>query len=165
MRGQRLYPLVLIAAGWLAYSNSFTGSYFHGDVGSILENPTIRRLWPIWQPLSPPHADQIAVGLTVEGRPFLNLSLAINYALGGYRVWGYHALNLTVHLLAGLTLFGIVRSTLQQPALRERFGAAANELALATAVLWTVHPLQTESVTYIIQRAESIMGLFYLLTL
>ena len=154
-------PLVVVAAGLLAYHNSFTGEFIRDDITSISENPTIRRLWPIWQPLSPPHRG----GLTVEGRPLINLSLAINYALGGYRVWGYHALNLTVHILAGLTLLGIVRRTLLQPALRERFGAAANELALAVAVLWTVHPLQTESVTYIIQRAESLMGLFYLLTL
>ena len=160
-RARKLAPLLVVATGLLAYHNSFTGSYFHDDFGSIPENPTIRHLWPIWQPLSPPHRD----GLTVEGRPLINLSLAINYALGGYNVWGYHALNLTVHILAGLTLLGVVRRTLLQPRLRGRFGAAANELALATAVLWTVHPLQTESVTYIVQRAESIMGLFYLLTL
>ena len=161
MKGRKFFPLVVVAAGLLAYHNSFTGTYIHDDFESIPGNPTIRHLWPIWQPLSPPHEH----GLTVEGRPLVNLSLAINYALGDLQVWGYHALNLTVHLLAGLTLLGIVRRTLLQPALRERFGAAANELALAIAILWTVHPLQTESVTYIIQRAESIMGLFYLLTL
>jgi len=165
MKARKFFPFVVVAAGLLAYSNSFTGGYFWGDVGSIPMNPTIRQLWPIWQPLSPPRADQIAPGLTVQGRPIINLSLAINYALGGYNVWGYHALNLIVHILAGLTLLGIVRRTLLTPTLRARFGAAADELALATAVLWTVHPLQTESVTYIIQRAESIMGLFYLLTL
>ena len=161
MKARTFIPLLVIAAGLLAYQNSFTGGFIHDDVGSIPQNPTIRHLWPMWQPLSPPHRG----GLTVEGRPLINLSLAINYALGGYEVGGYHALNLTVHILAGLTLLDIVRRTLVQSALRERFGAAANELALATAVLWTVHPLQTESVTYIIQRAESIMGLFYLLTL
>jgi len=161
MKGQKFIPLVVVAAGLLAYHNSFTGEFISDDVGSIPENPTIRHLWPIWQCLSPPHWG----GLTVEGRPFINLSLAVNYALGGLHVWGYHALNLTVHILAGLALFGIMRRTLLQPALRERFGGAANALALATAVLWTVHPLQTEAVTYIIQRAESIMGLFYLLTL
>ncbi|HUI06036.1 MAG TPA: tetratricopeptide repeat protein [Verrucomicrobiae bacterium] len=161
MKAQKLFPLVVVAAGLLAYQNSFTGSYFLDDFHSIPENPTIRHLWPIWLPLSPPHQNW----LTVEGRPLINLSLAINYALGGFNVWGYHALNLTVHILAGLALLGIVRRTLLQPPLRGRFGAAADELALATAVLWTVHPLQTESVTYIIQRAESIMGLFYLLTL
>jgi len=161
LKPQKLIPLLVIAAGLLAYHNSFTGGFFLDDFGSIPENPTIRRLWPVWQCLSPPHRG----GLTVEGRPLINLSLAVNYALGGYNVWGYHALNLTVHILAGLTLFGIVRRTLLRPALRNRFGTAANELALAVAVLWTVHPLQTEAVTYIVQRAESIMGLFYLLTL
>jgi len=161
MKGQKLIPLVVVTAGLLAYGNSFRGPFIFDDAPSILDNSTIRHLWPIWQALSPPHGG----GITVEGRPFINLSLAINYALGGYDVWGYHALNLTVHILAGLTLLGIVRRTLLQPALRDRFGAVANELALATAVIWTVHPLQTESVTYISQRAESIMGLFYLLTL
>ena len=161
MNLRKFFPLLVVVAGLLAYCNSFTGSYFHDDFGSIPENPTIRHLWPIWQPLAPLRGS----GWTVAGRPLINLSLAINYALGGYEVWGYHALNLTVHILAGLTLLGIVRRTLLQPSLRGRFGAVADELALATAVLWTVHPLQTESVTYIIQRAESIMGLFYLLTL
>ena len=161
MKRQKFIPLVVIAAGLLAYCNTFTVPFFFDDVESIPENPTIRHLWPLWQCLSPPHRG----GLTVEGRPLINLSLAVNYALGGYNVWGYHAWNLTVHILAGLTLLGVVRRTLLQPRLRGRFGAAANELALAVAVLWTVHPLHTESVTYVIQRAESTMGLFYLLTL
>jgi len=161
MKGQKFFPLLLVAAGLLAYQDSFTGALLRDDGESILDNPSIRHLWPIWQALSPPHRG----GATVEGRPLINLSLAVNYALGGYNVWGYHVLNLAVHVLAGLTLFGIVRRTLLTPTLVSRFGAAASELALATAVLWMVHPLQTESVTYIIQRAESIMGLWYLLTL
>jgi Flp pilus assembly protein TadD len=159
LKAQKFMPLVLIVAGLLAYHNSFTGPFIFDDAPSIRENPTIRHLWPIWRPLSPPR------WATVDGRPIVNLSLAINYALGGLDVRGYHVLNLTIHILAGLTLFGIVRRTLLQPRLRERFGAVANELALAVAVLWTVHPLQTESVTYVIQRCESLMGLFCLLTL
>ena len=161
MELRRFMPWLVVAAGLLAYHNSFTGPFIYDDILSITDNPTIRRLWPIWQPLSPPHRG----GLTVESRPLINLSLAINYALGGQKVWGYHAVNLSIHILAGLTLLGVVRRTLLQPRLRERFGAAANGLALAIALLWTVHPLQTESVTYVIQRAESMMGLFYLLTL
>ena len=95
----------------------------------------------------------------------MNLTLAANYALGGTNVWGYHAFNLAIHVLAALTLYGIVRRTLLRPGLWERFGASAEWVALAVAAVWTVHPLQTESVTYIIQRCESMMGLFYLLTL
>ena len=49
--------------------------------------------------------------------------------------------------------------------MQNRWGIAAVPLALAVAMLWAVHPLQTESVAYIVQRAESLVGLFYLLTL
>jgi len=95
----------------------------------------------------------------------LNLSYALNYAIGGERVFGYHVVNLTVHALAGLALFGVVRRTLNSTRLRERFSGAAGYLAAVVALLWTVHPLQTESVDYLSQRAEGLMGLFYLLTL
>lgn len=143
-----------------AWHNSFFGPFVLDDRSSIVSNPTIRRLGHVWEALSARHP-----GLTVSGRPIVNFSLAINYALSGTEVWSYHALNLAIHILAGLTLFGIVRRTLQKPLLREQFGAAALPLALAVAGLWTLHPLQTEAVTYVVQRVESLMGLFYLLTL
>ena len=153
--------MLIIAAGIWAYHNSFRGPFIFDDVPAIVENATIRHLWPPWQPLMPPRN----ISTTVQGRPIVNLSLAINYALNGFRVWGYHALNLATHIGAGLVLFGIARRTLRQPRLQQRFGEAAEMLALAIAILWVVHPLQTESVTYVVQRAESLMGLFYLLTL
>ncbi len=147
---------VLVLAGLAAYHHSFGGPFIFDDPSSIVSNPTIRSLWPPWAPLSPPNA-----AITVQGRPVLNFSLALNYALSGPNVWSYHALNLAIHLGAGLALFGIVRRTLA----RTRFAPDALPLALAIAGLWTVHPLQTEAVTYTIQRAESLMGFFYLLTL
>ena len=70
-----------------------------------------------------------------------------------------------VHLLAALVLFGILRRTFEGEKLRDRFGTDAVWLAAAIALIWEVHPLQTESVTYIVQRTESLMGLFLLLTL
>ena len=153
-----LAGVIIVIAALAAYHNSFAGPFIFDDVPSITENPKIRHLWPWWWPQSP------AKGLTVEGRPVVNFTLAINYALGGLAPWGYHALNLAIHILAGLTLFGIVRRTLLRPTLSGRFGAEATPLALAIALIWTVHPLQTEAVTYVVQRAESLMGLFYLLT-
>lgn len=149
--------LVLVAL--VAYHNSFSVPFLYDDVPTITENLSIRHLWPIGPVLSPPP------DITSTGRPILNLSLAANYAAGGTAVWGYHALNLAIHILAGLTLFGLVRRTLLLPSLRGRFGDAALPLALAVAAIWTLHPLQTESVTYVVQRAESLMGLFYLLML
>jgi len=153
--------VLITAVGIWAYHNSFQGPFIFDDVASIVENPTIRHLWPVWGALTPPYQG----GVTVGGRPVINFSLAVNYAINGFHVWGYHAVNLAIHIAAGLVLFGIVRRTLLQPSLRQRFGMAALPLALVIAVIWVVHPLQTESVTYVVQRAESMMGLFYLLTL
>ena len=150
----------LVGAVLAAYHNSFSGPFVFDDGPAIVGNPTIRHLSDLGAVLSPPRES----GQTVGGRPVVNLTLAINYALGGTSVGGYHVFNLIVHTLGALVLFGVARRTLLQPALRERFGSAATWLALAIALLWAVHPLLTESVTYVIQRAESLMGLFYLLT-
>lgn len=150
---------LIVFTGLAAYFNSFAGAFVFVDVPSILENPTIQHLRLIGETWWPPPG-----GLTVSGRPLVNFSLALNHAFGGNAPWSYHALNLAIHLLAGLTLFGLLHRTLQRPRLAARFGADASALALAVALLWTVHPLQTESVSYTVQRAESLAGLFYLLT-
>ena len=173
---------VLAVTGLWAYSTSFAGVFVLDDVRAIVRNPTIRALWPLSTPLSPPS------GATVSGRPIANLTLAINHALAPpdvrgvfgpgnpgappgtaerflRNVWGYHFLNLVIHVAAALTLFGVVRRTLLSPSLRGRFEKPATWLAFVAALLWLVHPLQTESVTYVVQRVESLMGLFYLLTL
>ncbi|OIR03967.1 TPR repeat-containing protein YrrB [mine drainage metagenome] len=151
----------LCAAGVAVFSNSFSGPFIFDDLLSIPQNPTIRHLVTA---LSPPGG-----GVTVTGRPVLNLSFAINYALSGDQVWSYHALNLLIHLATGLLLFGIVRRTLARLEAGGRVPATlagrATSVAFASALLWIVHPLQTESVTYLVQRAESLMGLLYLLTL
>jgi tetratricopeptide (TPR) repeat protein len=149
--------LILVLAALGAYHNSLTGPFVFDDRPAIAENPTIRHLGSAWSP--PPGA------LPVSGRPVMNLSLALNYAISGIHPWSYHALNLAIHILAGLTLFGIVRRTLEKPGSGDSARPYALTVAFAAALLWTVHPLQTESVTYISQRAESLMGLFYLLTL
>jgi tetratricopeptide (TPR) repeat protein len=86
----------------------------------------------------------------------------LNYAVSGLAPWSYHVFNGAVHIAAALTLFGIARHTLQRiPSL----STVAHELAMVIAVIWVVHPLQTESVTYVIQRGESMMGLFCLLVI
>ena len=176
----RFWPAaLLVLAGLLAYANSLSAPFIFDDIDAIRENPTIRTLQGA---LSPPHD-----GAGVDSRPVVNLSFAINYAFGGLNVAGYHATNLAIHLLAGLALFGIVRRTLlgSNPVGRglrcppDTLGlpgggrsrrptdraADATPLALVAALLWTLHPLQTESVTVVTQRTESLMGLFYLLTL
>lgn len=146
-------PLMLIVAGALAYSTSFDGVFLLDDIIRIRDNPYVHQPWYTGTWLG----DKLR-------RPLVSLSLVLNNDLGG-TLAGYHAFNLAIHLFAGLALFGIVRRTLRLPRFRERFGEAADTLAFVIALLWTLHPLQTASVTYIIQRCESMMGMFYLLTL
>jgi protein O-mannosyl-transferase len=101
-----------------------------------------------------------------SSRPLVDLSFAVNRAVGGLEPFGYHVFNLLVHILAALALFGLARRSLGAPGVTGE-AASANTVgaAFAMALLWALHPLQTQSVTYISQRAESMMGLFYLLTL
>lgn len=153
---------LLVLATVAAYHNSFSGELVYDDIAAIKENPTILKLSDLASVLQPPND----TGTTVNGRPLLNLSLAINYAISGFDVGSYHVVNLVIHLCAGLALYGLVRRSLELPSLRDRFGPGnvAVPFAFTVALLWMLHPLQTEAVTYIVQRAESLVGLFYLLT-
>lgn len=150
---------LLAAATTAAYLNTFSVPFLFDDRISIVVNPTIRSLWPPWAAFDPPSG-----GLTVSGRPLVNFSLALNHAFSGQAVWSYHAVNLLIHVVAALLLFSVVRRTLIQSAACARFAPAALPLALAIAGCWALHPIQTESVTYLSQRAESLAGLLILLT-
>jgi len=159
MDQRKLAALLIVMAGLWAFHNSLRGPFIFDDIPSIVENRHLHRLWPVDVAMTAPP------GTTVTGRPVVCLSLALNYALGGLNVWGYHAFNLAIHLISALVLFGIIRRTCETGPLRDRFGAKATWLAAAIALVWEVHPLQTESVTYVVQRTELLMGLFLLLTL
>ena len=147
---------LLALAILLVYLNGIHGAFLFDDKSSIPNNPSLHQSPWLMGALHPPHN----TGDTVDGRPVVNLSLAINYFFGGDAVEGYHAVNIVIHILVALVLFGILRRAFLQVGL-----AHAEWLAFWTTLLWALHPLDTESVTYMVQRAESLMGLFYLLTL
>jgi protein O-mannosyl-transferase len=150
---------LLALAGLLTYWNSFSGPFVLDDVGSIVENRHIREWWRLGGLLMPERE------LPVAGRPLVNVSFAINYALGGLDVRGYHAWNVAVHIGCALLVFGIVRRTLRLGSLDAWLGGRSLDLAFAIALLWALHPLNTEAVDYVTQRTETMMGLFYLLTM
>jgi tetratricopeptide (TPR) repeat protein len=158
-RGLAWRAAVLVIAGALVYVNSLDAPFIFDDVTAVLENQQIRQLWPLSIPLSPPRDTPLA------GRPVTNLTFAINYAISGLDARGFHLTNLLIHLLASLTLFGIVRRTLRLPSLAPTFGRQSTNLAWFIALVWMLHPVQTEIIDYVTQRTESLMGLFYLLTL
>ena len=153
-------PFLLVIAALVAHAKSVNLPFVFDDYGSIIDNPNIRQLWPLTTALTGPWQSALA------GRPVVSLTLAVNYALGDVSPWGYHALNLAVHVSAGLALFGCIRRTLAaSPSLRTRWGGTVDWLAFVCALLWLAHPLQTEVIDYVTERTESMMGLFYLVTL
>ena len=151
-----LAATLISLAAIACYGNSFAGAFVFDDHPFIETNPFIRSLWPPGRAL---------FGVNNVSRPLVGYSLAVNYWLSGLSPWSYHALNLLIHMVAALALFGLVRRTLQSPRLAERYRQIGGPLALAVALVWAVHPLQTQAVTYVIQRCESLMGMCYLLTI
>ena len=145
-----LPPLLVALIAVVAYANSFGGGFIFDDQMRIVSDTSSRSLCGS------------VLGST---RPLVGLSLFLNYRLGGLNPVDYHAFNLVVHVVAGLLLYGVVSRTLKRPGIPACCAQRSDFLAGVTSAVWMVHPLQTESVTYIIQRAESMMGMFYLLAL
>jgi len=139
-----LLPLGLLAAAVVAaYANTFRVPFVFDDIAAVTRNPSIEHLATS---LRPPD------GLSVTGRPLVNASLALNYAVGGTAVAGYHALNLALHLGCAALLYVLLR----------RIAPAA---AAGITALWALHPLQTAAVTYVMQRSELLVSLCLLGTL
>ena len=155
-RAKLITPLaLLVALGVAAYWNGLGAPFVWDDDTSIVTNQTIRAVLPLSASLSPPLETPVA------GRPIANLSFALSYAMGGLDERGYHWWNLAVLIASALLLFGIVRRTLV--ALKQT--KSADAVALVSASVWLAHPLLSETVEYVTQRTESMMGLFFLLTL
>ena len=146
---------VIVLATVAAYANSFQGQFLLDDGNCIYQNPSIKN---IVDSFTPPDS------VNIFRRQLVNVTLALNYAMSGFKVWSYHLFNLLIHLGGALALFGIVRRVLEEDE-SGRYAAAAPWLAMTSAVLWAVHPLQTQAVTYIIQRCESLAGLCILASL
>ena len=151
--------VLILAAGFAAYANSFQGVFVFDDEPAIARNENLQALWPLTRAMSAPE------DTTLSGRPVAALSFAIDHAIHGGSLLGFHATNLAIHLIAGLLLFGIVRRTLETEAVGDAVRQSAPGLALATALLFVVHPLQTGAVTYLMQRVESLMGCLFLATI
>ena len=144
-------PLVAIAALAMiaAYANGFRGTFVMDDVSEIVENEAIRTLWPPWVPMFE--------GGMLAHRPLPYFTFALNHAIHGLAVPGYHVVNIGLHCLNGLLVALIVTHVLRLAGWRQQPRIPAEWVGAATACLWLVHPLQTQAVTYIYQRIE-IMG-------
>jgi len=147
-----LAPALIVVVGLLLYANSFSIPFVFDDYFEIASNPTV-------QTLEPP------LDYLRRSRGIPAFTFALNYRLGGFDVWGFHLVNVLVHIANALLVYLLVHRTLRLPALRQRYGDAAGVLAAVVALAFAAHPLQTMAASYIVQRAESIAAFFYLLTL
>ena len=139
--------LVLVAiAAIVTYSNSIDGAFIFDDQRSIVDNVGVHNLGPFSKYFS-------------STRPITDLSFALNYHFNGLEVASYHYVNICVHVLASCFLYGLLRLTFCSPVFAESIRENAVWIAAIAALVWSVHPLNTQAVTYIVQRAESMMGM------
>ncbi|MEW6078987.1 MAG: tetratricopeptide repeat protein [Thermodesulfobacteriota bacterium] len=151
----RLFAGVILLAltALLTYAHTLEAPFLFDDIPNITQNPHIR--------MTEPSLERI-IGATrgpCPFRPVANFSFALNYYFSGYDTTGYHLTNITIHLAIAVLLFLIAGPTLQLAGVRR---GAIPELAAAA---WLIHPLNAQSVTYIIQRMNSLATLFFMLGL
>lgn len=148
----------IITFGLLVYSRTLNVPFILDDFSNIVDNPAIRSIWGLF-------ADPI--------RPRIvgNVSFALNYWIGGLDVVGYHIFNIAIHLLNAVMVFWLVKLTLRTTFFQagsngERsLSFDATTIALFVGLIFVVHPVQTQAVTYIVQRYASLASLFYLLSI
>lgn len=147
----RLLGAALVAgATVLAYANTFAVPFHFDDWGVIVEPDRLHRLANLWPP---------------SGRRWVgDLTFALNFAAGGQSVTGYHLVNLAIHVVAALLVGALVRAALATPVARAApVGPLTHRLLpLTAALLFALHPIQTQAVTYVVQRYASLAALLYL---
>lgn len=140
--------LILFLFVFILYSNTLSSPWVLDDFHNIVFNASL--LQPVLSLFEGGRLD----------RPIARLSFALNRLIGGDNPWGYHLVNTLIHALAAILLHRVIASLL-----RRRNGSRdpdCGHIALLAALLWAGHPIQTQAVTYIVQRMTSLAGLFYL---
>jgi len=144
---------LITAIGIIVYSNTIYSSFHFDDIPQIVENYIIRDIKNLTDILAGQR------GVTMA-------TFALNYAVGGLNVLGYHVVNISIHILNGILFYMVLFLTLNYAQEKDKVDEEWSKwIAVFAAALFTVHPIQTQSVTYIVQRMESLASFFYLLAL
>jgi tetratricopeptide (TPR) repeat protein len=185
-----IHILLIAAVGFLAYSNTFHGPFQWDEQEFIVGNPIIEDLSSF---LSPSKALGSAYYPLLTLRPVGYFSFALNYKFHGLNVAGYHIINLLIHIMNAALVYFLILFTFRTPYFRGQgsgvrsqdevsrrqqtvnrkqpsahdllFNPYSHLIALAVALFFVAHPVQTEAVTYIFQRLASLVSMFYLLSL
>lgn len=152
---KRLFPyLILTALVAIAYSNTLNHAFQYDDLTQILKKPWVRAMEKIPEFISNPMI-----------RPVVILSFNLNHAISGFEVWSYHVFNIIVHIGVVLMLYRLVLLTGRGTLAADTVPPAYKRMALIAAALFALHPLNTQTVTYISSRSSSLCTLFYLITI
>jgi tetratricopeptide (TPR) repeat protein len=149
-----IHILAILFSTFLIYSNTFNAPFLFDDLPNITENPAIKDLYNFWPPSGT--------------RWFGSLTFAINYRLGGMAPFGFHIVNLAIHILNAFLVYWLVLLTLKTPyvmSVNKTHEDSQHLAALFSSLLFLSHPIQTQAVTYIVQRFASLATLFYLMSL
>ncbi|MEP7197128.1 MAG: tetratricopeptide repeat protein [Saprospiraceae bacterium] len=147
--------LLIMLLGCIIYSNSFAGSFHFDDAGRIVENTAIRDLSNIK-----------AIWEYGQMRFVAYYTFAINYHFGKLDVWGYHLVNLLIHLIVSVLVYILSLLICSTPVFKDTSVSKSRyTIAFITAILFVSHPLATQSVSYLVQRMASLVSMFYLMSL
>jgi len=146
------------------YSNTFNASWHFDDEPNITDNHNLHLKELSWQKIKGTFfANPFQPGKLY--RPAACLSFALNYYFGRDNVLRYHIVNISIHFLAAFFLFLFIYHTLNLPLLKARYGPNSYFIALLAATLWTINPIQTQAITYIVQRMASMAGMFFIVSM
>ena len=146
-RTTRLLPAMLLLSLLAAHVSGLGGAFQFDDYNVIVNNPVVHS-WPA-----------LLADLPHGIRPLLKFTYTLNWTLGG-GPFGFHLFNLAVHAANAFLVYALCRSLIRGIG---RHGEREAEWgAFLVALLFAVHPVQTEAVTYICGRSTSLMTLFYL---
>ncbi len=169
--------LLFISLAMLVYYPSLWGGFVYDDLPAVQDNQSIRSLWPLWDTLWAEKENPLA------GRPIPNLTMALHYAAHGLDTFGYHLVNVLIHIVCAMLLYAIIRRTLlhyhpltgrpwltQYQSTLTSTDQSTNQttatlLSSLIALIWLIHPVNSETVAYITQRTELCVTLFLFLTL
>ena len=152
---------LMVVAAFIAYANTFQVPFQFDDRPNILDNSNIQIKIFTFDRLE----QLVRNTYPVTIRIFAYFTFALNYYFGRFNVFGYHLVNLLIHIASGVFLYWLLLLTFNLPSLKERYGSVAFPIALFSSLLFIAHPIQTQSVTYIVQRMTSMAGMFYLLAM
>ncbi len=143
---------IIILLGIIIYSNSFGCSFHFDDFPNIVYNANIR--------------DLLNVKAWWGARAIGFFTFSLNFHFNHYNIWGYHFVNLLIHLINALLVWWITLLIFSSPALKDQpISRGKKTIAILTALMFVSHPLATQSVTYIIQRFTSLVAMFYFLSM